>query len=220
MYICMKRFKAKSTSLPAQAGQKVEKLKIFFTASYYGKKKYQRYYDLVLKKLEECNTEVMGTEKGDYAKLVGKKGEIFDDKHLHYDAIKKGIVWADAVVVEMSQEDFQLGHEATLAIQSKKHVLCMSTNEDFSKKIFNKYFHGARYNEFNAGKVIKEFLSKVKGEKLSERFNMFLSKRQVEYLKKVAEEKEIGKSEYLRKLISEDMKKGNDPAKGGQAITK
>ena len=196
----MKRLKAKGER------QKGEKVKVFFTASYYGKERYQWFYDLVLKKLKECKVELIGTEKGDYAKLVGEKGEIFEDKHLHYEAIKKGIAWADAVVIEMSEEDFQLGHEATLAMQAKKHVLCLSTKEDFSKKIFNKYFHGAKYNEFNVGQVIREFLQKVWGEKLSERFNMFLSKRQVEHLKRKAEKEDVGKSEYVRKLIDEEMK--------------
>lgn len=202
MYVCIEMQKSKFKS-------QNEKIKVFFTASYYGKKKYQQYYDLVLKKLEENDVEVIGTEKGDYAKLVGKRGDIFDDKHLHYEAIKKGILWADAVVIEMSREDFQLGHEATLATQAKKHVLCLSTNEDFSKKIFDKYFHGARYNEYNIGQVIREFLKKVRGEKLSERFNMFLSKRQIEYLDKESEKKDIGKSEYLRKLIRKDMELNN-----------
>jgi len=182
--------------------------KVFFTASYYGKKKYQRYYDLVLKKIEENDVEVIGTEKGNYMKLLNRdiKGPIFHKKKLHYEAIRKGILWCDASIFENSHEDFQLGHEATLAIQAKKTVLCLSIHEDFSKKIDNEFFHGAKYNEYNIGKVIRDFLDIVRKEKLSERFNCFLSKRQYAYLGKVAWEEKMNKSKYLRRLIDRDMK--------------
>ncbi|MFC1780380.1 hypothetical protein ACFLY9_01660 [Patescibacteria group bacterium] len=186
--------------------RKTQKAKVFFTASYYGKTKFQKEYDLVLKKIEECNVEVIGTEKGNYSKLIGKAEDeaIFEDKSLHYRAIKKGIQWADAVIIEMSNEDFQLGHEATLAMQAKKPVLCLSLYEDFSKKVNNPYFFGAKYNEYNVGQVIRNFIGSLQREKLSERFNCFFSKRQVAYLEKKASECDMNMSEYLRKLIRED----------------
>ncbi|MBU0976305.1 MAG: hypothetical protein ABIE03_01290 [Patescibacteria group bacterium] len=184
------------------------RLKIFFTASYYGKEKYQRYYDLVLKKIEESDVEVVGTEKGNYLELLSfsKKRQLKDQMLIHYEAIREGILWSDAVIIEVSNEDFQLGHEATLAIQSKKHVLCLSVNEDFSKKIKNKFFYGAKYNDYNVGEVIRNFLAEVRGKQYSERFNCFLSKKQLNYLKKQGESKEMNKSEYLRNLIEKDMK--------------
>ena len=184
-------------------------MKIFFTASYYGKKKYQRYYDLVLRKIEEMGVEVVGTEKGNYMKLVPKHmlKRMKSKKLQHYEAVRRGILWADAVIIEISNEDFQLGHEATLAIQAKKHVLCLSLNEDFSQKIKNEYFLSAKYNEYNAGEVIRDFLEKVKGEKYSERFNCFLTKRQISYLDKISKANSMNKSEYLRKLIQNDIGK-------------
>jgi len=184
--------------------------KIFFTASYYGKEKYQKYYDLVLKKIEENDVEVIGTEKGNYMKLLGKnvKGPIFNDKPLHYEAIRKGVLWCDAAIMEISYEDFQLGHEATLAMQMKKPILCLSLHENFSEKIRNEYFHGAKYNEYNVGTLIRNFLDEIKKERYSERFNCFLSKKQVAYLGRVAWEEGMNKSEYLRRLIDEDMRGG------------
>lgn len=183
-------------------------IKIFFTASYYGKDKYQKYYDLVLAKIEENDVGVIGTEKGNYMQLLGGKIKkpIFDNKPLHYKAVRKGILWCDAAIIEISHEDFQLGHEATLAIQAKKPVLCLSLNEDFSKKIKNEYFHGAKYNEYNIGNVIRGFLEEIRREKFSERFNCFLSKKQVAYLGKASKEEGVNKSEYLRKLIEGDMR--------------
>lgn len=186
-----------------------KKLKIFFTASYYGKQIYQKYYDLVLAKIEESEVEVIGTEKGNYMELLGISSEksIFSNKALHYKAVKKGILWCDAAIIEISHEDFQLGHEATLASQLKRPVLCLSIHEDFSKKIKNKYFHGVKYNEYNVGQVIRNFLTEIRRERFSERFNCFLSKKQVAYLEKISKEDNMNKSEYLRSLLEDDMRK-------------
>ncbi len=170
--------------------------KVFYTASFYGKAKYQKNYDMVLKALKQNDIELVSTEEGTYKKFSKE----------HYQAIKKGILWAEGVVIEISNEDFQLGHEATLAIQNKKHVLCLSVHEDFSKKIKNRYFHGAKYNQFNIEELVEEFLKFVAGEKLDKRFNLFLSESQLEYIEKVATESGVNKSEYIRGLIDRDKK--------------
>lgn len=186
-------------------------MKIFYTASYYGKRKYQRYYDKVLKVLEETDAEIVSPEKGNYMEMLSsadrktllhEKGK----KRLHYEAIRRGINWSDAVVIEISNEDFQLGHEATLAIQRKKPVLCLSVKEDFSEKIENRYFHGAKYNEINIRLIIQDFIKKVERKMLSERFNFFLSTSQLQFLENTAKKKGINKSEYLRGLIEKDRK--------------
>lgn len=181
-------------------------MKIFYTASYYGKHKYQQNYDAILKAIEETGVEVVSPEKKNYRDLLSKKRiiKLKNDKQIHYEAIKKGIYWSDAVIIEISNEDFQLGHEATLAIFAKKHVLCLSLHEDFSEKIENKFFHGAKYNEFTLDRIVAEFISLVSKERLDERFNCFLSSRQMDYLESAAAKKGVNKSEYLRMLLNKD----------------
>lgn len=183
-------------------------MKIFYTASYFGKDKYQKYYDMILKQLKDLGVEIISPEKGNYKELLTKKelSTVKDPKQLHYLAIKKGIMWADAVVMEISNEDFQLGHEATIAVDHKKHTLCMSLHEDYSQKIKNRYFHAAKYNSFNYEELLETFVEKVKKELLNERFNMFLSPRQVAYLDKASKEYGINKSEYVRMLIDKDRR--------------
>lgn len=177
-------------------------MKIFFTASYYGKEKYQKKYDMILKFLEVSGHEVISPEKGNYKKLLTKKELGLPKQAVHYSAIKKGILWADVVVIEISQEDFQLGHEATLAIQNKKPVLCLSIHEDFSDKIKDRYFYGGKYNQFNYEEIIEEFIKRVKKETLNRRFNLFLSDRQLELLHKRAKENNTNISEYIRQQIT------------------
>ncbi len=180
-------------------------LKIFWTASYHGKQKYQKYYDMVGRAIDaQPDSEVVATEKGNYKDIlpptIRAKLESQPDL-LHYEAIRRGILWADAVIIENSHEDFQLGHEATLAMQAKKHVLCLSIHEDFSQKINNRYFHAGKYNRASIDVIIEDFLSQAKKDLLSRRFNLFLTSSQEQYVKKMGEESGQGASGYLRALI-------------------
>ncbi|MBI4098373.1 MAG: hypothetical protein HY426_05045 [Candidatus Levybacteria bacterium] len=183
-------------------------MKIFYTASFYGKEKYQKYYDLVLDAISATGVEVLSPEKGNYLNILkaAQVEKLNDKQRIHYEAIRKGIAWAQGVIIEISNEDFQLGHEATLAIQSKKHVLCLSIYEDFSKKIINPYFHGLKYNEYNVEEAVENFVDLVRQESLNQRFNLFLNERQLTYLEKAAKENSVNKSEYIRKLIDNDRK--------------
>jgi hypothetical protein len=118
--------------------------------------------------------------------------------------ITKDMEKADAIIIEISQEDFQLGHEATLAIQNKKPVLCLSVYEDFSQKITNAYFFGAKYNEYTVGEIVADFISKTQKRHYSERFNLFLSPAQEMYLERAGKVYGLNKSEYVRMLIDKD----------------
>ncbi len=180
-------------------------MKSFWTASYTGKTKYQKQYDLVSRAIDtQPDIEVISPEKGNYLSLTPPSVQAKLTTHpakLHYDAIRRGILWADAVIIEISQEDFQLGHEATLAIQAKKHVLCLSIHEDFSQKIDNRYFHGALYNRATIEEVIEIFLGSARRDLLSRRFNLFLTSSQEQFLKAKGAETGEGASDYLRSLI-------------------
>ena len=180
-------------------------MKMFYTASYYGKDTYQKQYDLVLRALQDTGVEIISPETGNYLDVLStaERGLFDDQKLLHYAAIKKGIQVCDAVVIEVSYEDFQLGHEATLAIMDKKHVLCVSVNENYGDKIQNPYFTAAKYNQFNIEEIIQDFVIKVSGGGLTERFNLFLSKSQMDYIDKAAQAEHINKSEFVRELIEE-----------------
>lgn len=185
-------------------------MKIFYTASFYGKSEYQIFYTLVLKAIKKTGVEVVSTEEGTYMRVISWKQlrKNFKQKEKHYLAIRKGIEEADAVIIEISKEDFQLGHEATLAIMNKKHVLCLSVHEDFSNKIYNKYFHGAQYSPDTVDSIVSAFIAKAKRMKYSERFNLMLSPKQVHYLAKKANEKGVSMSEVVRQVVEEKMNEG------------
>lgn len=181
-------------------------MRVFYTASHYGKDKYQQYYDLVLKAIKKNDVELLSPEVGNYLSVLKLQdyAKIRSKKKLHYEAIRRGIAWADVVILEISHEDFQLGHEASIAISNKKPVLCLSIHEDFSKKIPGPYFQGAKYNSYNVDIIIEEFLGKNKKEALNTRLNIFLSKKQLEKLSNSAKGLGMNNSEYLRYLIEKN----------------
>lgn len=168
-------------------------MKIFYTCAFSGKTQYQKYFDLVLHSLQSQKIDLRSPELGNFPPPTDSN---------HYSSIKNDINWADAVIIEVSQENFQLGHETTLAIQNKKHVLCLSIHEDFSHKINNRYFHGAKYSELNIDDIITDFINSLKHHQFDQRFNFFLSAKQLNTLGLNATKHNQTKSDYLRELIN------------------
>ncbi len=182
---------------------------IFYTASWFGKQKYQKEYDLVGQTIKQFDVKLIGTEEGNYQEALDEKTreKLKDNpKMLHYEAVRQGIHLAEAVIIEVSNEDFQLGHEASLALGEKKPVLCLSINEDLSKRIFNEYFFSARYNQKNIGEIIQDFLAKARAMTLTKRFNLFLYPHQRSYLQKAGKREGMNMSEYVRHLINLDKR--------------
>lgn len=182
---------------------------IFYTASYFGKKKYQREYDLVATTLQKFEIDLIGTEVGNYQDLLSEraKASLGDNpKRLHYEAVRQGVRQADAVVIECSQEDFQIGHEATLAMEERKPVLCLSVHEDLSERVFGEYLFGSQYTEMSLEGIIQDFLSNARELSLTTRFNMFLYPHQREYLQLASKKQGVNMSEYVRKLINRDKR--------------
>lgn len=179
-------------------------MNLFYTCSYYGKPKYQAQYDLILDALEQHeNLTLVSPEKGNYFDVLTPKEltKYNNDKERHYHAIRRNIERADAVVIEVSYPDFQIGFEAAYAVDKKKYVLALSVHEDYSQKIIHPYFTAAKYDPNSIDEVIREFLSKADTKKYTQRFNFFLSESQLEKLNRNAQKLNLNQSEYLRLLI-------------------
>jgi len=173
-------------------------MKIFFTASFKHKATYQKNYDLVLRTLQSQKINLRSPELDpSYSSPTSPN---------HYQSIKLGIAWADAVIFEISHAGFQLGHEATLAIQNKKHVLCLSIHEDYSQRIHHRYFHGAKYSEMNIDEIVSDFINSLHHHQFDQRFNCFLSAKQLETLDLNATKLGLTKSDYIRQLIDSSQK--------------
>lgn len=181
-------------------------MKVFFTCSYDGKNKYQESYDLVLKAIQKfSDIDIISPEIGDYTQVLDRReiARLKDKEKIHYAAIKKGIELSDVVIIDVTEEGFQLGHEATLAMLSKKPVLVLSRFKNYAKLITNPYLYGAKYDRFTIEGVVNEFLTKHLNPMLNQRFNLFLSQRQMEMLDQKAKSSGFTKSELIRRYIEE-----------------
>lgn len=184
-------------------------MKIFFTASFFGKAKYQKEYDLVRTTIKKFTTDLISPEEGNYLDVIDpltRKRLEGNHELLHYEAIRQGIHLADAVIVEASFQDIQLGHEVSLAIMEKKPVLVLSVREDISKKIIHEYLFGAKYTVRSVYATIQNFLSHVREMRQARRFNMFLYPSQFEYLEEVSKDHGMNMSEYIRHLVNLDRR--------------
>lgn len=184
-------------------------MRIFYTASFYGKEKYQKQYDLVRGAIKEFKVDLISPEEGNYLDVIDPKiRKRLEGNHslLHYEAIRQGIHLADAVIIEVTYQDIQLGHEITLSLMEKKPILVLSTKEDFSKKIIHDYLFGAKYEESSIKGILQDFFAKVREIRQARRFNMFLYPAQVEYLAKASQKQGMNISEYIRHLINLDRR--------------
>ena len=174
-------------------------MNIFFTASYSGKAKYQKYYDLIIDSIKKTTVTLSSPELD--------KNFPTPDEVPHYQKIKDGIFNSDAVIMDVSEEGFQLGYEAALAVQNKKHVLVLSLHQDFSQKIDNRYFHASKYSEMNIEEIIFDFVNSLQKHQFDQRFNFFLSAKQLNTLGLNATKHNQTKSDYLRSLIDSSLQK-------------
>lgn len=180
------------------------KLKIFFTATRQGKEIRQSVYDRIVRSIEKTGEEVISLEAGKYEDYLGKKfiKSVPKDK-LHYIYVRKGINMANAVIIENSDESFQLGHEATLALVYNKPLLCLAKEDPTSRvKIFDTKLKMTFYkseNEIDA--IVADFISEVRNNSLSVRFNAKLSPIQKNFLDWYAQKTQRTGSQIFRDSI-------------------
>ncbi len=183
-------------------------MKVFFTCSYSGKAKYQKYYDMVLNAIKKNNVDLISTETGTYLNELTEeqKSKLKTEKKIHYLSIKRAIFEADAVIIDNSNESFRLGMEGMLTLHLKKPLLVLSVNRNMAELVQDPNLYGAKYTQYNIQWIVDDFLKKASKKLLSVRFNMFISEEHEDYLEKQSKTYEMSKSEYIRKLLEEDMK--------------
>jgi predicted DNA binding CopG/RHH family protein len=186
-------------------------MKIFYTVSKSGRHKYSAKNKLVLDELKVQGASVISTIEKTYLKDDPKHKKIDDlsekeeYKFVHHTAIKKAIFLCDGVVIEASNPSFRLGFEAHLALTHQKPVLVLSRDKNYGGLVDHPNFFGAAYTDFTLPDEIEKFLRHVKKYRLRNRFNMFISDSEKAYLKRMAEVNGMSMSNYIRKLIQQDM---------------
>ncbi len=117
---------------------------------------------------------------------------------------------SDAIIIEGTETNFDLGRLLTLTVLQHKPVLIFQLRgkgehlELGSNRlvVYKKYIPE---NMEEIGKNIESFSGIVDQQRLTYRFNLMLSKNINEYLMTSAQKRGISKADYIRNLIFTDM---------------
>lgn len=183
-------------------------MKVFFTASYKGKKTHQKNYNKIIEVLEKNKVEIISLELQKYEDLLSKSDlKKLTEREIHYLFVRKGIYKARAVIIEASIDNFRLGHEATLALLYNKPVLCLSDNRDYTKYIKDPGFYAKRYKKLSdLESLIQKFLKEVRNKYLSVRMDVTVGAEHKNFIKWYAERENSNVSEVIRDMINNRMK--------------
>lgn len=186
-------------------------MKIFLTVSKTGMAKFEKSYEAVLNELKAQGAQVEATFTKAYLKSPTLKAvkdlTLSEDsyRYVHDTAVRQAILRSDGVVIEASYPSFRLGFEAFFALSAQKPVLVLSQDHNYAHLIDQPHFFGAKYTPFTLPDEIEKFLKHIRQYKLNNRFNLFISDAQRQYIEKAATQHNVSKSDYIRKLVEKDM---------------
>jgi len=166
-------------------------MKVFFTASYHGKAKFQKNYNIIIDSLKSHKIIVLSFES--------KK--TINNKNLHKEIVHF-IKKADFVLIECSVNSFKLGHEATLALLHNKPVFCISQEGELTEYIKLPMFHSFTYKTvrnipFLIDSIVKLYTNRYK----TERINLLLNSSQKAFLVDKAQQENKSVSSLIREII-------------------
>ena len=134
-----------------------------------------------------------------------------------YELTEKAIKESDAVILEYSHNIGAVGQQLVLSLQRQIPVLLLvkdgNNSEDsplsdyFISSRYYKHLKKEKYKTINIKRIVSDFLGWVEENKSIVRFNLEIERELDDYLKTKASKNKTSKSEEIRKLILEDMKK-------------
>jgi len=183
-------------------------MKIYFAASFSGKKLFEENYRAIVSELQNLGHQVIHEylferDKQDLDKQSEEERRVRQRNLLEW---KRD---ADVVVVEASTPSFGLGQEIEDAIRFKKPILALHVPE-IQPHILTT---GAEdliflihYTFSSLNKVLKENLGMLNFGEMR-RFSMLFPADITEYLDSLTAKGKITRSEYIRNLILKNMRK-------------
>lgn len=143
------------------------------------------------------------------------KNIVRDDTKVDWDSVHKenseAIIRSDLVIIEATNYGFQEGFYTSQAIEHKKPVLLVTRNN-----IRGQLIHGVKHkllsvqqykDEGELAKVVSKFVkaNTILGKDL--RFNFFIDRQIYSYLREVSYETGKNKSEIIRELLEEEIRR-------------
>jgi hypothetical protein len=187
-------------------------MKIYFAASVSGKKYYLENYKKIVEVLRKLGHKVIYPKTFFDTDFTHKQAVLNMEKRVKIEKLHKQIardkLRSDLVVIEGSYKSFALGQEINYALrvgkpvlvlylQNKPHILL---NEAGDRVLIS------QYNLENLEEVIRDAIDYLKIDEMK-RFTMLVPGKIIDHLDRFCREKEISKSEYIRKLIIDDLER-------------
>lgn len=148
---------------------------------------------------------------------VSKKGTK-STKKVNWERVMAGnmdaISRADVVIIESTSYRFSQGYQTALALQQKKPVLIISRSsvrERSLSGIKNKLLTIAQYGtEEELDRAISKFMRENTISTKDLRFNFFIDRQIYNYLRSISYQTGKNKSEIIRDLINQEIKRQED----------
>lgn len=194
-------------------------IKIFFSAPDIRNPELHERYSNVVKFLEECNVEVVSLFHNEHTLLLSSK--IIDEikernlndqeylkKELDFYFSQYAIQKCDGVVVESSEDSFQIGYETRSALDLDKPTLSMSNGRRYLTDTRAKFLYTCKYKDYEEMKsYITEFIKFIEKRKKNIHMHLLFTWRESNYLEWAATKYSKSKSEIIRSLIHEKIGK-------------
>ena len=170
---------------------------------------YRRIYDCIADGNKMVSDKVLRWTKMGIRDL---RNEPLKVKRENYEESIKSLKKSELVIIEVSGHSMSAGYLISQALEMNKPVIALYKSESkpvFIGGIVNQKLFLVEYDKDNVEEVLKTTLKKVTSL-IDVRFNFFVNPKILTYLDKVAQERMVPKSVFLRNLIEKEMKKDHD----------
>ena len=173
------------------------------------------HYERIVDVIEELGYEIVTRHY-----VTKKVDEVLrENPAQHEEYFRKMVDWikkADVIVAEVTKPEIGTGYEVSMAINYfNKPVIALYTSGRNSPIFIGQKSDKLQHLEYridNIKDVLKIALDDAK-DQMDVRFNFFISPKIGAYLDWISKNRKLPRAVYLRKLIEEDMAKGDYEAK-------
>lgn len=186
-------------------------MKVFFVATPAGIRRYGAYYKRIAQAIEKLGHEHTCRFIIDFKESILNMPEA--EWGTHYQRVMKSLAGSDIVVLEVTVSSLTVGQLLQQAISLGKPIIALYT-EGYNHSIFlggtervEAKIQVLEYVEDDLEQAVEDALDEAK-DWLESRFTLVLTPPMRNYLDKIAESG-VSRSDYIRKLIQQDMQKKN-----------
>lgn len=147
------------------------------------------------------------------------KGKIIRKPSEMYELTERAIKDADVVILEYSHNISAVGQQLVLSLERGLPTLLLVKNSNnsensplndyFVSSKHYKYLRKEKYRKSDLKRIISNFLKWAEENKTIIRFNLEIERELDDFLKEKAKQNNTSKSEEIRKLVIEDMKRNS-----------